>query len=1064
MVEENFKIGVELELEQTSLANITKQVEKAIKKAFSQAAPGAAGPGRAPQRSAAAPAGGTSATARSLRDATKASSADFTKVVNQLARENKITASKFDDAAAGVVQALDKLTKALERRPATAAGPTAQQTAKLVARQVGPTNKNLARDIQKSRLEAGRQTTGSGGTSEKRTDLRTGTKKDNPRAMQSARDRQAARGGGGGKHPLQRHAEVQSKAVAASLDRLGKEISSLGKLSEIPELLKRIGLPTGGAVSTTRSASVEVKTLSGQTKTVTGYLKIVGNDLREFSNVVTKRVNDLMRAPDFQSNLKRAERTSRKGPQGEERAISMLRRELKSLLDLPSIKQGGAMAFEKGGEAVLDIEFSKDLQDRLKALKDESAQIALVNKELWEMSSALEELRKQGGQVIGSVGLGEERAAKAKIIKGEGGVPLKATMPVQLRDLAGMNLGGRGGMRAARSFQPMQAREMVGGGRPAIMGKGEAQAYETGAFSGKMTRTLKTAYADPSQLPEVHEDMILLDKKAAESMGMWEPKITQALKELAEGIQAGGSLVEGQVIGLDIEGKEIKFDMKGAKAEIDSIENVVENGIEGVRIKFKELYEMTTGSKMTTSAGFKGVARVEEDIVGKYGLPEGTQAAISSVGAAKRGVIADPMKMMASEIAKASGVDAQEVANKIEAAMREGGQDFATAVEAAAQGAGLSGFSGGAQGRNIKAMTGDLPWMRMKEPRAPGAGDIGTRYLDKPAMQALGSRAGTAKMAQDMMARMKGITEQQKEYIATLQAVAGESDVAAESLRQMLPEDFKRLPPGVGPKEEFEGTIMDPKFKEAMAIRMPARGGDEKLFRMPSLGKGLGQRGGFQTDLGAQGPDAMTRQLDQIMQSGRQIRMAEGRAAPDLGTLQGDSETFSDAAHQTSRALKDQIDAIYQLGIKTEEGASAAESFVNEFLPLIEALNVTLSDPIQFFKTKGGERTTGDPITVGRKGMGAGEFIKGRGNTQQQMLAVQDVLAGRTARKKGGTENVPTSGEIFKNAELLQKVMERLGVTMEQDADAVEVLYSRLEKLEEKFVGMLAMSGFATPG
>ena len=47
MVEENFKIGIELEVDQSSLASITKQVEKAVKQAFDRATAGAARGGRA---------------------------------------------------------------------------------------------------------------------------------------------------------------------------------------------------------------------------------------------------------------------------------------------------------------------------------------------------------------------------------------------------------------------------------------------------------------------------------------------------------------------------------------------------------------------------------------------------------------------------------------------------------------------------------------------------------------------------------------------------------------------------------------------------------------------------------------------------------------------------------------------------------------------------------------------------------------------------------------------------------------------------------------------------------
>lgn len=1076
MVDENFKLGIELEIDSGSLADITKQVERAVKAAFDKAtAQAKGGRGAVPPVVA-----GGAATARSAREATRVTSKDFTDAVGKLARENHVIASRFDDAAASVVAALSKLTKAIESRSgastASIAKAAADATSRIVERQVGPTNKNLARDIQKSRQEAGRQTASSGGTSERRSDLRTGTRRDQPNANATAQNKIAARdvlkaGRSSGPHPLERQAEAQAKAVAASLDRIGKAITGMGKLGEVPDLLKKIGLPTGADVRVGQGASVEIKTLSGQAKTVTSHLRIVGNELSEFTDIVSKRVQDLISLPEFTSNLERAERTSRRDP---ERAIAMLRKDLKGLLNLPIAKLGGAQSFEKAGEAVLEIDFSgnPELQDRLSKLKDEAAQVALLNKELWNMSSALAELRKRGGEVIGSIGLSEEHAAKAQIIKGEGGKPIGANLPVQIRDLAGMIMGGRGGMRWARSFQPQQAREMVQGERPGIMGRGESLAYETGMFKEKMTRTLKTAYVDPRRVPEAHEDMILLDKKAAEKMSMWEPKITRPLKTLAEDLQAGQKLIHGQVLGFDVEGTQIKFDLKGAEAEVESVEEVVENGIKGLRIKFKELYEMQTGSKMTTTAGFKGVVRVEENMAKKYGLPEGTEAAITGQGAARRGVLSDPMKMIASQIAEEASSSAakfwrqhdrgdettptaQNVADRIEEAMRQGGKDLVQAAEEAAK------FFGVGFNASKAPMSGDLPWMRLKEPREPGSAEVGNKYYDLPAMRSLSMRAGTDKMAEDMMSRMSAVTAKQVDFVATLQALAGASDVASENLHQMLPEEFKRLPPGVGAIEEFADTILDPRFREALAIRMPARGGAESLLRMPAIGKGLGARGTFETPLGAKGSDPITRKFDQMLQTARDIRVAEGRISPDV-TAGG--EIASEAAHATSRAIKDQVESLTKLNLRSEEGAVAADKFVNSLLPLIEALNVKLTEPIQFFKLAQGQRVGERPVTAARAGGGASEFIKGGSSAQERLFRLQDVLAGRTARKGGGTENVPTKGEVFQNANLLQKVMEQLGVTLKQDADAVDKLYSRLEKLEEGLVGMYSMLAFATPG
>ncbi len=68
MVNENFKLGIELEVEQKSLDDVTKQVKKAIEVAFKKGAAGAKG---------GAAAGTTTATARSAANAAKADSYDI---------------------------------------------------------------------------------------------------------------------------------------------------------------------------------------------------------------------------------------------------------------------------------------------------------------------------------------------------------------------------------------------------------------------------------------------------------------------------------------------------------------------------------------------------------------------------------------------------------------------------------------------------------------------------------------------------------------------------------------------------------------------------------------------------------------------------------------------------------------------------------------------------------------------------------------------------------------------------------------------------------------------------
>ena len=1073
MVEENFKIGIELELEQGSLANITKQVEQAVKAAFA-AQTGKGGSARPGRTGPKPPVGGGAGTARSMADATRASSKDFVQAIKSAASSNDQSSKSFEQAALAVVRSVNRLTASLEKQGAGGGAPRkAGVQENLRNKQQGRSNVATADTID-TRRRTGGGVPATGGVSTTQTDPpgkarpKTGVQKKD--IKQKAADKPA--------HPQEKFAQQTALQLKKSLAELEASIQGLGSLKAIPNLFRKAGLPRAADVRVGQGAAVEVKTPSGQAKIVTTTIRIFGKEVQEVTNIISKRINELRGAPGYQKRMQTIERTAGRDPG---KAVSMLRSDFKGIHEsLAVVKQGGAAAYAKGREATVDIDFgdNPELIARLSALKDESSQIALVNKEIFNMTGLMSKLRKEFGiEAMGSYGIGEERAAEAKIIKdqpGPQGRPIGAQMPVQLADLSGMILGGKGGMRWARSAQPQQARQMVQGERPQIVGKGEAQAYETGLWKKEMTRTMKTSFLDPAKVPEVHEDMILIDAEAAKKMSMMEPGVTQAMKTAAPGLKPGQALEQGQVMGYDIEGKEITFDMKGISAEVEAVEEVMENGIEGVRVKFKEMYQMVTGSKMSEISGFKGVVKVEKDMARKRGLPAGTEVGVSAVGMAKRNVLSAPMKMMASEIAKAVNaandgfkVSGQEVADKIAKAMdpKGGFQDLTQSVESVATGYGLKGFTGTQTGPGgMKALTGDMPWYRQKEPRAPGAAEIGTKFFDLPAMGSLKGRAGTAKMAEDMTAQMDKVAKSQTEYLATLQALTGATEIAAEGLEQMNPEDFKRLPSEVGPKAAFEGTILDKlKASEAKAIRMPAAGGGERLLRLPAMGRKLGERGAFETTLGAMGPEDVTRRYDKILETGQNIRVAEGRIAPDV-TEGGDiaKEMFFKTRDHIGALVKE----LHQLDLKSQEGAAAADDFVNSLLPVIEALDTTLTETVGFRPISKAGKVGETVIPTGQKGTTkgvagarAGEFIKGAPTAQQRLLRTQDVLSGRAATKGSGFENVRTAGEMLNNFKLLQGVMDTLGVSALQDADAIGKLYTRLEQLEEGLLGMYASMG-----
>ncbi len=1081
MVNENWKIGVEIEVDPESLADITKQVEKAVKAGVTKGSRGAgAGAGAAPR--ALPPVGGGAATARSIRDAAKVSSADFTRAVASVAAENKLVADKFDSAAGELVTAITKLTRTLQARPA-AARPGGDpsplpSTDRMVSRTAGPSGKALAKNIVAGRKEGGRQEVG--GQTERRQDKRTGTPRDNPANQQSAEKRVASRFNKQAKPiPQQAFAKSEAKAVAISLDRLGRSLEKFGALGNIPDLRKKINLPRGSDVSQGPGASTVVKTVSGLDKTVTKFVQMAGLNVTKTNNMVSEVIDRLAKSPQFRKTVQTAEGYARKDP---DRATALLRRtigdnikemfSIPGIKDLPATKLKGAGAYQKGGEALFDIKLDQATAAKINSVKNETDQIALFIKMLNQSTSALKQLADRGMDVVGLTGLSEETAAKSRVIKDRTtgkvtGIELRA----QTRPLAQLNLGGAGGMRMARSFQPAQSRPMVGGEDPNIVGRGEARAYETGIFSKKMARNLKTAFLDPRRTPEVHEDMILVDAKAAKSMSMWEDTPSQIMKERASGLRVGQKLKQGQVIGTDIEGRDVKFDMKGVDAEIEAIEEVMEDGISGVRLRFKELFELQTGSKITTTGGFKGVVKVEKDMAKKYGLAKGTQVAVSGQGMAKRGILGDPMKMVASEIAgmAGEGVSGQQVADVMENAMRQGGKDIVEAARIAAEGVGVKDYTGAQAGSKIKAFTGELPWQRLGEPKIPGPGDIKQQYHDLPAMRALSGRADTQAFAKNMMEDMDKVRAKQEDYRATLRALAGETDVAAENLDQMLPEQFKSLPESAGAKETYTGTLLDPAFAKAMAIRMPTRGGGEELLRLPEQGTGLGRRMGFEKKLGSVGADPIARVFDKMLQKGRDIRMAEGRIPADP---LGSADQREEAGYRLKDVLGDKIAAIFKRSQEGDPQAGAeADALVNSIIPVMKELGTTITEPLKFFYlNKKGERKTKYALPSAEEGASAAEFIGGRKGAMKRLTALQAVLVGRPGGKFPGgvapgpggkkfdpSENLPSGGQVWKDGMLLNKAMEALGITMQRTAPEIETLYGELDGLREKALKMLAV-------
>ena len=845
--------------------------------------------------------------------------------------------------------------------------------------------------------------------------------------------------------------EAEARTVSQSLSELRTRIEQTPGLGSIQDIFKQIGFPKGAGVGP--GASVEVKKLSGEAKTATGYIEIFGNEVKSAGNVVNKRIKALMTS----GRLQEIGQTARHRPQ---RAVQAMKREMQAITNLPTADRGAMAGYQRGGVRDVTLELTKKQQEVINGLSSEADRLAAANEMLHKFVASLSKAEKAalGLEKLSSLGLSEEIAPKMTTMReeGEGGRPGKITglkFAAQARDLAGMGLGGAGAMREARSFLVTQAQEIKGGAPPAIMGRKEAALYEQGLIKPTATKTLRTAVGETGKEPQTAEDLFLIDKSVVMNIEQFTSKTIPAL---AKGLAVGSKLVEGQALGKDVEGEDITFDAKGVNAEIDTVEKVVKNGIEMWRIRIKEINKLVTGAKITTGSGMKGVV-MRADLE-KRGYPKGTEAVMSAEGMAKRGVLKDPMIMMAGEIAKQVGASGQEVANKIEAAMQKGGQDISTAVKGVAEQYGLKGFTGATKlpegplraGGAKDVMMGDLPFYRLPKMGQTGPTEMKDVFFDAPGMQAAGGRAETTAWVEDARKAMDKFGMESQDFIKQLLAMTGATEVGAEGLRKVKPEEFKRLPEGADLGEAFQGTIADVKqFGDALEVMMPARGGGEFGMRIPGMGKALGQRETFKTPEGLTQTSSITNLLDRIMETGTGIKAGRGEIPLDASM-----EETSEVAHMAARAMQEEIEAL-------QGGGAAAEGFVKRFMPLIKMLEGSVG--LQYEKLDKGGKPIGKPSAV--RGT-AEEYVSSRKGARAQALAIRDVLATRAATVSGPpgkqTRSVAREGEIFKNAEMLGKTLEVLGITLDDSSAQVQKLHDRLEGMIEGLLRKLTALGPGT--
>lgn len=1046
MVEENFKIGVEIEVLQSSLEDVSKQVRRKIKEAFEKGAQeGLKGTSLA----------GGAAALKSAKGSVGVSAADFAK---EIERALAPQISSYEKATKEVVAVMSQLAKKLESTAGKPAAPSAAGKAAASTAGVTKAEEKLTKAIEKE--AAAREEAASA--------ARTAAKADTQRAAASR-----VSGAGGPPQPPQRPPSPVEKGAAtvamqakASLDELKQAIKAIApQATRDPEFFKRVGLEVETFVG--EGAAAVVKQADKQAKHLEHVLVVAGKSVEKFSNVVTEKVNEILRTGAGQERLQAMGRLSRRDEGRFEVDVRRMSRELFESL-APVSESQPLRGFQKGGEARLTFKLSAEQSERLSKIEDEAQLISEVNRELSTFNGRLGELRKQllaqGMDVIMSPGLGEKPASELNVIRAETGTgkpgPIESLeMKVMTRNLAAMGLGGAGAIRPVRTFQPHQLARIEGGGMPSVMGEGERQAYERGLYKPGAFKEVTTALLDPGMFPEVFEDQWIFDPKLFQAP-IREVK-SMVVRNIAEGIQEGSELAAGQVVGTRGEGAEtmpVKFDLVGAEAKVKSLEKVVIGGIEGVKIIYEELNDTVSGIKITERAGLKGMGRGVEDWSEKYGLGGGVALGVSTRALGARGAIRPVIEMVANNISDVTGQGAQEIADAIVKAMQEGGMELYAALSKVSKQFGLESIPGvreitegplaEAAGGKARVLTGRLAVGRLPLEGMKGEMPIEERYLSAPDIQGLKLRTDTAKMAEDMQARMSKISEGFFELRRGLETLTGQAEVAEEGLRKVLPEEFKRLPADAAKTTaELSGTILDPKYLSALAVSLPTAEGGERLLRMPSVGKGLGQRDYFQTEVGGIEAGSVAHLFDQIIE-----QAAKARAAMGMIPLTEESDAFQEAAEIASKSLRNQIAEIRRLGFETEEGAAAAQEFVAKFKPVIAALG---SGPAGIGYTVGGKERQ-----VQRSAEQYLEFLdekmtKPRG-LEQQVYAIGDLLAERAA----GAGKVPGLGAVHKDASVLNKTMELLGITLGANSEAAQKALERLSKLESKLLGLLTEQAF----
>ena len=840
------------------------------------------------------------------------------------------------------------------------------------------------------------------------------------------------------------------------------------------DLKSIFNLPGASDMQVRQGAAPTIKSPSGKERHLGSVVKITGD-------VVTRLDRISHSFEGHEAALRRIADASRRRPGSEVNAVQALIRK-RSFGGAPMYEGHQSMgSFVKAGESKMIFEPGQKQAAKIMGKGDagriDAAKLGEVEATFHDMAKMGQNFVKAGVDVISMLGLTEESAAamaKAetnwalKLNKATGQFEGTITGKMQTRPIQQFQAGGPGFGKQARSSFMKGFAKIEGGQAPVVQSPFYREMLKKGNITGS-ARNLKTAAVSARQVPEVHEDQSLITFKAAKAMGMSKEK-TKLLKTPAEDLMVGSNIQDKQAMGVNAAGKKVVMALNGTAAVITKMVQVTKQGVQMMAITYDEFNAPGTGMKGSTMPGNKSMFKaVSEDYMRKLGVPKGTEVVTSIEGMARRGDTQDPAIMIATSMAEGGKESAQMIFDSITGAMKAGSDMLEGAMQAGAQfgidpNVAMKSTSGAlAAGGIDKVLTGTLPWHRMEKEGMTGPADQKDRFIDPVSISALSQRQET--LAYAMAAQEKAhhmVTKEQKDYHNVLLSMTGATENVTAGLKKMKPEEFKRMPRNTVSPEDMMGTIVDKdKMKGAFNMQMPKFGGGFEDFYMPAIGSAVGQRGARDTEEGLSQASDLSKAFENFRQSGVEIKAARGELDP-----RESKEVQQEGAEFANRQMQQQIEKMG--GAKGAEGKQLAKQFVDTWMPVVKMMDQAgIKAGIAWKKMS----TTGKETVQTFRGSPSAYAKLGKGDSQKanrirDMLALRASGDPKASRQKGvvSTAAIGSAGAIFKDIEILDAVLKKLGKTAAEDASHMGKLWSKLEEGRAVLLDRISEQGFGKAG